>query len=151
MQYPVQYVPQSRDDLCWAASTAMMVNYNTGSSKKDTDIEAESAYIGGNGVSEAELNNVARSFDMHEVTVDSCKTMTDWYDLLTSSGPLMVAIGRQGGEHIIVVYGVEPTSETDGDIYVCDPWHGNGAVALGEFQNRYEASNGRWSHTTYGF
>src|SRR5262245_29271456 len=36
MQYSVQYVPQSREDLCWAASTAMMVNYKTGSSKKDT-------------------------------------------------------------------------------------------------------------------
>lgn len=67
------------------------------------------------------------------------------------SATKVTAIGRQGGEHIIVVYGVEPTSDTEGDMYVCDPWHGNGAVALGEFPTRDEASNGRSSHTTYGF
>jgi len=148
IQWPVKFVPQSREDLCWAASTAMMVNYRDGSTKSDLDIAAEAGVVHEAGMTEIEFENVAGLFHFYPV-YPQCADAIGWESALTNSGPVVAVVARGAIQHIIVVAGAAANPDGDGQIYVLDPFHGEGWMQIGEFQSQYDRSGERWSRVTY--
>jgi ABC-type bacteriocin/lantibiotic exporter with double-glycine peptidase domain len=149
VDYSVHYLPQSRSDLCWAASTAMLVNYRDGTSKSDQDIAAEAGVAHEAGVSEIELEQVATIFKLSQV-YPACSDITGWEQSLSESGPVICAVsGGNSTEHIIVVAGADPSQTEQGSIHVLDPWDGEGWLPLPDFQSKFDAAGQHWSRVTY--
>ena len=149
VDYSVNFVAQSRSDLCWAASTAMLVNYRDGSSKRDTDIAAEAGVAHEAGVTEIELENLVRVFNLTQV-YPQCADAEGWEQILRDNGPLIAAVsGGNSTEHIIVVAGANASQGEAGEIRVLDPWDGEGWTPLADFQSKYDSTGQRWSRVTY--
>ena len=149
IEWPVRFVAQTRDDLCWAASTAMLVNYRGGTSKSDLDIAAEAGVPHEAGMTEIDFENVARQFELDQV-YPQCADALGWEESIRATGPVAAVVARGAIQHIIVISGAAASSETGGgEIYVLDPFHGEGWMPIEEFQTQYDTAGQRWSRVTY--
>jgi len=148
IEWPVRFVAQSRADLCWAASTAMMVNHRDGTSKSDLDVAAEAGVSHEAGMTEIEFENVANQFRFVQV-YPQCADAFGWEQQLSESGPVVAVVARGAIQHIIVVSGASASEDGGGEIYVLDPFHGEGWMPIEEFQTQYDAAGERWSRVTY--
>ena len=148
IEFPMTFVAQSREDLCWAASTAMMVNHRDGSSKSDLDIAAEAGVPHEAGMTEIEFENVANHFRFVQVHPE-CADAAGWESILRENGPLVAVVARGAIQHIIVVSGASAGADGTGEVYVLDPFHGEGWTPIEEFQRQYDSAGQRWSRVTY--
>jgi len=149
VQHHMTFQAQSRSDLCWAASLAMVMQ-TRGRHMKDTDVAAEAGLTNEDGVTQIELENVCRHFGFDRVQ-NASRDVIHWEQLL-QSGPLVCAISAGSdlsGAHIVVVGGAAALPEGGGSIYVLDPWWGEGWLPYEDFVGKYNHRQEQWERTTF--
>jgi ABC-type bacteriocin/lantibiotic exporter with double-glycine peptidase domain len=149
VQHAISFKAQSRSDLCWAASIAMVMQ-TRGRHLTDTDVAAEAALVNEDGVTQIELENVCRHFGLDRIQ-NASRDVYHWEHLL-QSGPVVCAVSAGSdlsGAHIVVVSGAASLPEGGGHIYVLDPWFGEGWLPYEDFLGKYNHRQEQWERTTF--
>ena len=150
VDYSLGYVPQTTNNTCWAASTAMMMGYSS-----DMDIVAEmrQAYpdsVWDDGATELELGQVAQVYGMTQI-YPVCQGPDGWEQWLNDNGPMLIQVPGNA-YHSIVVAGIRGGDTEDRcepvEVHVMDPWHGERWLDFDRFNNDYEMA-GDWSNNVY--
>src|SRR5688572_13000379 len=102
--YALSYVPQSTDNTCWAASTAMMVGITD-----DMQVVAEMQShhpdsVWDDGATQLELGQVAKQYGMTQI-YPVCHGADGWERWLIDNGPLLIQVPGNA-YHSIVVAGI---------------------------------------------
>ena len=136
MQHSVGLVSQSRNDLCWAAAIAMLLNFRDGTDYSDLDV-ANSYPHDGTG---AGPDDWARLADSHRLDFQpgQCLGPDDW-EKTVAHGPVIVVIPGNNW-HAVVVSGAESDGTIEGSrIYVEDPGRGEQWWDFHTFSLNFEA------------
>lgn len=150
VDHSLSYVPQSTDDTCWAASTAMMMGRGD-----DMQIvrEMQTQFpdsVWDNGATELELGQVARHYGLNQV-YPVCQGADGWESWLDSNGPMLVQVPGNAF-HSIVVVGIRGGDTGDSceplEMHVLDPWNGDRWLEFDRFNNDYELA-GDWTNNVY--
>lgn len=158
--YNVGLVPQTTDNTCWAASTAMLLNYR-GGSYDDTRVVREmvEAFPGStwdDGATQPELAQVAQKYGFTQV-YPTCMDAAGWEQELRSDGPLLIQVPGNA-YHSIVVYDIDvhtPASNEEQQVsaettvYVQDPWYGSRQMDFPTFTQEYELAGTSWTNNIY--
>jgi len=117
----VAYVQQSNNITCWAACTAMLVNYRDGTHYTDLDIVREAGIDPTGGCDDSEWPTVIRKWGLSQI-YGSCMTPEGWEQLL-SAAPTMVGLTN----HVVVAGGTNNDMDPERfEAYILDPWPSNG-------------------------
>ena len=150
VDYSLNYIRQSTNNTCWAASTAMMVGR---SSDMDVVREMQQHYpnsVWNDGATELELGQVARQYGLTQIW-PVCQGADGWEQWLASNGPMLIQVPGNS-HHSIVVAGIrggdngqvcEPV-----EVHVYDPWNGEAWIDFDRFNTQYEMA-GDWSNNVY--
>ena len=134
VDWPVPYVAQSQDMSCWAASTAMLMSWQTGQVYQDQQILDYFRQFGTDGMDAGECMQLAQTLGMR-VLPEMCRTPEAW-DQALQSGPSMVGIPG----HWIVLAGLQGDLTADGTtVHILDPLRGDYAsVPYATLEQQYE-------------
>jgi ABC-type bacteriocin/lantibiotic exporter with double-glycine peptidase domain len=158
--HSVSLVTQTTQNTCWAASTAMLLNYR-GGSYDDSQVVREmmEAFPGStwnDGASEPELSQVAQKYSFTQV-YPACWDAPGWDQVLQENGPLLIQVPGNT-HHSIVVYGIDVrTNEQneaervsqDSMVFVQDPWYGSRELSFTAFTQEYELAGSSWNNNIY--
>jgi ABC-type bacteriocin/lantibiotic exporter with double-glycine peptidase domain len=134
---PPVYVRQTRDETCWAASMAMLVNFRDGSSFTDLDI-CRQVGLPEDGATVQQVQQAMDHLGLHLVAPSSL-TPEGWVDLLRSH-PVGVIVPGGGIWHRIVIAGVETDGTPEStSIHILDPARGDSWTPYAEAERNYEA------------
>ena len=160
VDYTLSQINQSTGNTCWAASTAMLLNYR-GGSYDDMAIVADMRSrhpdsVWDDGATQLELGQVAATYGFTQI-YPACWTPDGWAQELQSNGPMLVQVPG-GTHHSIVVAGIEVITDADEEaaqasmdsrVHVYDPWHGERWLSFTEFTNGYELAGTNWGNNVY--
>ena len=133
----VTYVPQTRDETCWAASMAMLVNFRDGTSYTDLDI-CQKVGLPEDGATVEQVQQAMDQLNLYLVA-PSCYTPDGWIDLLQPH-PVGVIVPGGGMWHRIVIAGVQTDGTPDSTwIHILDPASGESWAAYADAEANYEA------------
>jgi predicted double-glycine peptidase len=156
----VSLVNQTTNNTCWAASTAMLLNYR-GGSYDDMQVVREmmEAYPGStwdDGATQPELAQVATKYGFTQV-YPACWDAAGWDQELQSNGPMLIQVPGNA-YHSIIVYGIdavtaeqqeEQQQSQDSTVYVQDPWYGTRTLSFTQFTQEYELAGSGWNNNIY--
>ena len=149
-EYNVGYLPQTTDNTCWAASTAMLVNFVQGTSYGDMDIVAAMEAADGegtyrDGATQPELRHVAEVFRFNQI-YPVCQDVNGWAEWLDSYGPLLIQVPGNA-YHSIVIAAVR--TDQCPEFHVLDPWNGELWLDFDDLNSRYELAGAGWENNVY--
>jgi ABC-type bacteriocin/lantibiotic exporter with double-glycine peptidase domain len=149
--YPLDYIHQSTNNTCWAASTAMMMGL---ASDMDVVKQMQADYpdsVWDNGATQFELGQVAAYYGLTQV-YPVCQGPDGWEGWLIDNGPMLIQV--PGNKyHSIVVAGIRGgdtgTQCAPVEVHVYDPWNGDLWVEFEDFNTRYEMAGAGWTNNVY--
>jgi len=149
--YSLNYIHQSTNNTCWAASTAMMMGK---ASDMDVVKEMQAKYPGSvwdDGATQLELGQVAAYYGMTQV-YPVCQGPEGWESWLQENGPMLIQVPGNA-YHSIIVGGIRGGDLEDRcepvEMHLYDPWNGDIWVGFDDFNNRYELAGGGWENNVY--
>ncbi len=156
----VGLVNQTTNNTCWAASTAMLLNYR-GGSYDDMQVVREmmEAFPGStwdDGATQPELAQVAQKYSFTQV-YPTCMDARGWEQELQADGPLLIQVPGNA-YHSIVVYDIDTVTQEDQEqrqqsqdstVYVQDPWYGTRQLPYTQFEQEYELAGSSWNNNIY--
>jgi ABC-type bacteriocin/lantibiotic exporter with double-glycine peptidase domain len=148
---PVGYVPQSTNNTCWAASTAMLLGWNDDMQVVQDMKEKFPDSVWDDGATELELGQVAQAYGFTQI-YPVCQGPDGWDQWLNDNGPLLIQVPGNA-YHSIVVAGIrggeqENTSEQV-EVHVLDPWNGDQWLPFDTFNSNYELAGAGWENNVY--
>lgn len=111
----ITYIPQEHEDMCWAACTAMLINY-----KKDLSLstfDVSTAMAGGTIDS---IQAIAKEYGCKVVEHDTPLSFSDIKKHILSKGPLMLTVSNEDTLHDVICYGYRETEDVQG-LWIMDP------------------------------
>jgi ABC-type bacteriocin/lantibiotic exporter with double-glycine peptidase domain len=149
--HTLNYVRQSTNNTCWAASTAMMVGLSDDMEVVRNLQQAYPQHVWDNGATQLELGDVAKHYGLTQV-YPVCQGPDGWEQWLSANGPLLIQVPGNAF-HSIVVAGIRGG---DGDdrcepvqVHVYDPWHGERWLDFDQFNQQYELAGAGWENNVY--
>lgn len=154
---PVQPMPQSTQVWCWAAVTAMVVNYN-GGSISDCQVVSDTLNLpccGGGlpqcftaGTLQAMQQEMMRFRGLRSYLANRPLTLPEIQGEIDNGRPVVIAYNGSFVGHVVVLYGYD----AGGNLYIHDPFWGPAfvvpyAVAL-QYQSQQQTLV--WGQTIYG-
>jgi len=147
----LNYVPQSTNNTCWAASTAMLMGR---SSDSEVVQEMQQAYPDSHwddGATQPELGQVASYYGMTQI-YPVCQGAEGWEQWLNENGPMLILVPG-GAYHVIVVSGIRGGEQEDRsepvEVHVLDPWSGDSWIPFDTFNSNYELAGAGWENNVY--
>jgi hypothetical protein len=147
----LSYIPQSTDNTCWAASTAMIMGK---SSDMDVVKEMQQQYpdsVWDDGATQLELGQVASYYGMTQI-YPVCQGADGWEQWLSENGPMLIQVPGNA-YHSIVVSGIRGGEHEDRseqvEVHVLDPWNGDQWIPFDTFNSNYELAGGGWENNVY--
>jgi ABC-type bacteriocin/lantibiotic exporter with double-glycine peptidase domain len=133
VDHSVQYVPQTQQMSCWAASTAMMLGWRNNQSYPESAVLEQFREFGVDGANDSECEQLARTLGMN-IMVNQCAMPEEWERQL-GPGPIMVG----SPTHVIVVAGITGDGTPEGSsFHVLDPARGDSWVPFMDVESQYE-------------
>jgi hypothetical protein len=161
VDYALQQQDQSTNNTCWAASTAMLLNYKGGAGWSDmavvTDMQARFPdSVWDDGATELELGQVAAQYGFTQIA-PACWNPEGWLQELEQNGPMLIQVPGNS-HHSIVVAGIEVIGTADEEaaqasmdsrVHVHDPWYGERWLQYTQFEQEYELAGSNWANNVY--
>jgi ABC-type bacteriocin/lantibiotic exporter with double-glycine peptidase domain len=151
VDHSLNYIQQSTDNTCWAASTAMILGRST-----DMEIvkELQQQYpdsVWDDGATQLELGQVASYYGLTQI-YPVCQDANGWEQWLNDNGPLLIQVPGNA-YHSIVVVGIRGGNQEDrseqSEVHVLDPWNGDQWLDFDQFNSNYELAGGGWENNVY--
>ena len=127
IDWPLNYISQSQQMSCWAASAAMLTG------RTEADILADFSDFGSDGADEPECQALAQRLNLR-IMPEACRNTDGWVQLL-EGGPVMVGIPG----HFIVVSGIYVDDDGNAQVHVLDPAASDHWSVLETVESGYEA------------
>jgi ABC-type bacteriocin/lantibiotic exporter with double-glycine peptidase domain len=151
--YSLNYIHQTTNNTCWAASTAMMMGI---ASDMDVVKQMQADYpdsVWDNGATQFELGQVASYYGLSQI-YPVCQGPEGWEQWLQANGPMLIQVPGNA-YHSIVVAGIrggeDESTQTSSavEVHVYDPWNGDLWIPFDDFNTRYELAGAGWENNVY--
>lgn len=146
----VGYVPQSTNNTCWAASTAMLLGRSDDMSVVQDMREQFPDSVWDDGATQLELGQVAQAYGFSQI-YPVCQGPEGWDQWLNDNGPLLIQVPGNA-YHSIVVAGINVSQDESveaSQVHVMDPWNGEVWLAFADFESQYELAGTNWTNNVY--